>query len=64
MELTRDQVRAMARAVDLTIPDDELDQVMRRLAALLTAMEEIEREIGDEMDEIDPIPPVFPVEDF
>ncbi len=64
MELTRDQVRAMARAVDLTIPDDELDQVMRRLAALLTAMEEIEQEIGDEMDEIDPIPPVFPVEDF
>ena len=60
MELTREQVRAMAKAIDLEIPEDDLNNVMLRLAAALTAMEGIERELGSAMDKVEPVPPVQP----
>ncbi len=64
MELTVEQVRGMARAIGLDIPEDELANVAIRLSGLLTVMEEIERDIGDRMDEVDPVPPVYPREEF
>jgi hypothetical protein len=64
MKLTREQVRVLAAAVDLTIPEKDLDNVTIRTSALLTAMDEIERDLGNEMDEVDPVPPVFPHEEF
>ncbi len=64
MELTTDQVRGMARAIGLEIPDADLTSVALRLSGLLTFMEEIERDIGDRMDEVDPVPPVYPPEEF
>ena len=64
MKLTREQVQALAAAVDLTIPEKDLDNVTNRTAALLSAMDEIERDLGAEMDEVEPVPPVFPHEDF
>lgn len=63
MELTREQVRAMAKAVDLEIPEDDLNNVVLRLAAALTAMEGIERELGAAMDKTEPVPPVRPQEE-
>ena len=64
MKLTRQQVQALAAAVDLTIPEKDLDNVTNRTSALLSAMDEIEKDLGEKMDGVDPVPPVFPREDF
>jgi len=64
MMLTRDQVQVLAAAVDLEIPEQDLDNVTIRVAALLSAMENIEAELGQDMDAVEPLPPVFPREDF
>ena len=64
MKLTRDQVKLLAAAVDLDIPDKDLDNVTIRVSALLSAVEQIEAELGEEMNSIEPVPPVFPREDF
>ena len=64
MKLTRDQVKVLAAAVSLGIPDEDLDNVAIRVSALLTAMDEIEAELGEEMDRVEPVPPVFPQEEF
>ena len=60
MELTREQVRAMADTIKLKIPEADLNNVVLRLSAALTAMEGIERELGAEMDKVEPVPPVYP----
>lgn len=64
MKVTRDQVRLLAATVGLEIPDQDLDNVTIRFASLLTAMEQIEAELGAEMNSVEPVPPVFPREDF
>ena len=64
MKLTRDQVKLLAATVDLEIPDKDLDNVTIRVASLLSAMESIEAELGEEMNSVEPLPPVFPREDF
>ena len=64
MNLTRDQVRLLAATVGLEIPDQDLDNVTIRVASLLSAMERIEAELGEEMNLVEPLPPVFPGEDF
>ena len=64
MKLTREQVKALAVAVDLEIPEKDLDNVTIRVASLLSAMEQIEAELGDAMNQVEPLPPVFLSEDF
>ena len=64
MKLTRDQVKVLAATVGLEIPDKDLDNVTIRVASLLAAMEQIEAELGEEMNLVEPLPPVFPREDF
>lgn len=64
MELTQQQVRAMAAAVRLDIPQKDIENVRLRLSALLTEMEGIEHAIGREMDAVDPVAPVYPREEF
>jgi len=64
MNLTRDQVKALAAAVDLEIPEKDLDNVTIRVASLLSAMEGIEVELGEQMNAVEPLPPVFPREDY
>lgn len=64
MELTKKQVLEMAKAVRLEIPDEEIEAVIFRLSGFLTAMEDIERDLGDELAKVDPIPPVYPHEEF
>jgi hypothetical protein len=59
MKLTREQVKTLAATVDLRIPDHDLDDVTIRVSALLSAMEEIEKELGEEMNAVEPVPPVF-----
>ena len=64
MKLTKEQVQEMAKAVRLEIPDTEIDAVIFRLSGFLTAMEEIENELGEKLAKVDPIPPVYPREEF
>jgi hypothetical protein len=64
MQLTIQQVREMAGAMSLDIPEADVENVRLRLSALLSAMEEIERELGKEMDRTEPVPPVYPHEEF
>ncbi|MFL2687769.1 MAG: hypothetical protein ACJ0HN_04180 [Alphaproteobacteria bacterium] len=65
MKFTKDDIRTMARAVNLVVTDEsDLDVMAIRLSSLLEVMETIEQEIGDEMNKIDPIPPVYPKEPF
>ncbi len=64
MKLTRDQTRVLAAAAGLEIPDEDLESVTLRVSALLESMEQIEAELGAEMDCVEPVPPVFPREDF
>ena len=64
MELDRARVRSMAELVGFDIPENELGPIAIRLSELLSAMDEIENELGLEMDRVDPVPPVFPREDW
>ncbi len=64
MDISKDQLIAMASAVSLEIPDSDIENVRLRLSGLLTEMEGIERELGEEMDKVDPVPPVYPHEEF
>jgi hypothetical protein len=64
MELDSARVRSMAELIGLDIPEAELAPIGIRLSELLSAMDEIERELGAEMDRVDPVPPVFPRQDW
>jgi Asp-tRNA(Asn)/Glu-tRNA(Gln) amidotransferase C subunit len=64
MELTKDDVRNLAKTINLDIPEDDLNTVALRLSSALSLMELIEAEMGKEMDKVDPIPPVYPREEF
>jgi len=64
VEVTLRQLREMARAIQLDIPEADSENVRLRLSTLLTAMEEIERELGAEMERTEPVPPVYPREPF
>lgn len=63
-EVTVLQLREMARAIHLDIPESDIENIRLRLSTLLAAMEEIERELGAEMDRTEPVPPVYPREPF
>jgi len=55
-----DFVRAMLELQGIPVPADERENVRLRLELWLRALDEIEAELGREMDAVDPIPPVFP----
>jgi hypothetical protein len=64
MELDSARVRAMGELIGLDIPESDLEAITIRLGELLSTMDEIEHELGAEMDRVDPVPPVFPREDW
>ena len=64
MELNIEQIRVLSELQGLKLPEEELDNIAIRLSTWLTAMEQIEIEMGDQMNAVDPIPPVFPREEF
>lgn len=64
MNVTPDQVRILCEMQGLAVPDDEIENIATRLSTWLTAMEQVEAELGDQLNSLDPIPPVFPKEDF
>jgi hypothetical protein len=64
MTLDSALVRSMGEMIGLDIPESDLDAITIRLGELLSAMDEIEHELGAEMDRVEPIPPVHPREDL
>ena len=62
MDLTPEQIRGIARLVDLDIPAADIESVALRLSSLLTEMAAIEAELGTLMDKVEPVPPVYPHE--
>lgn len=64
MTLDSALVRSMGEMIGLEIPESDLEAITIRLGELLSAMDDIERELGPEMDRVDPIPPVHPREDL
>lgn len=61
MTLSHDDIRVMARAVGLTLPDSDLADVAARTNALLQAVADVEAAFGDQFDAYEPIPPVLPL---
>ena len=57
-----EDLRVMARTVELKIPDADIGIVRMRLETLLAEMDVIEKALGAEMDQLDPVPPVYPHE--
>ena len=64
MKVDREQLKALAAAAGLEIPESDFENVRIRVQSLLTAMEGIEAELGEQMDAVEPLPPVFAREDF
>jgi hypothetical protein len=64
MIVSKDLVRSLCDMQGFTVPESELDNVAIRLSTWLSAMEQIEAELGDSIHTVDPIPPVFPREDI
>lgn len=60
MDITKDQVRVMCELQNLAVPDEDLGDIAARMSLWMTAFEQIEAELGDEMNKVDPIPPVYP----
>lgn len=58
MIVTDEYVRVMAAAQGLVLPEDEVANVRRRLVTWMEAMQQIEEELGSQMNAVDPIPPV------
>jgi hypothetical protein len=64
MRITLDQARILLAVQGLAIPERDIEEVALRLSTWLTALEEIEAELGEAMNAVDPAPPVFPREEF
>jgi hypothetical protein len=64
MELNIEQVRVLSEMQGLKLPEEDLKNVTIQLSTWLTAMEQIEAEMGEQLNAVDPIPPVFPQEEF
>ena len=57
MDLNKDEIRAMGKAVGLDIQDPELTEVMYSLNALLEALDEIN---PPGLDSVEPLPIILP----
>lgn len=64
MEVSIEQIRVLSHMQGLKLPEGDLANVALRLSTWLTAMEQIEAEMGAEINAAEPIAPVFPREEF
>lgn len=64
MRVSEDQVRVLLALQRLSVPEDDLPNIALRLSIWLTALEEVERDLGDRLYDVDPVPPVYPKEPF
>jgi len=64
MDLSDEQLRMLTKLQGLNVPEEDFTSIQIRLSTWLTAMEQIEAELGPEINKAEPIPPVFPREEF
>jgi hypothetical protein len=64
MEISIDQIRVLTKMQGLDIPEEDFESIELRFSTWLTAMEEIEAELGPQINAAEPIPPVYPREEF
>jgi hypothetical protein len=64
MIVSKELVKSLCEMQGLKVPDAELDNVAIRLSTWMSAMEQIEADMGSLIQTVDPIPPVFPKEDI
>jgi hypothetical protein len=64
MSLSHEDVRVMARAVGLALPDTDIADVAARANALLQAVADVETAFKHRLDAYEPIPPVLPARPF
>jgi len=64
MTLSHADIRVMARAVGLELPDSDIADVAARTNALLQAVTDVENAFGARLSEHEPIPPVYPTNPF
>jgi len=64
MDIGIEQVRVLSELQGLKLPEDDLANIAIRLSTWLTAMEQIEAEMGELMNRTEPIAPVYPREEF
>ena len=65
MEVSIDQLRVLLDLQGMKqVPEGDLENIALRLSTWLTAMEQIEADMGSEINLAEPIAPVFPREEF
>lgn len=64
MIVSKDLVMSLCEMQGLRVPESEMENVAIRLSTWMSAMEQIEADMGDLIQTVDPIPPVFPKEDI
>lgn len=64
MEISIDQIRVLTKMQGLDVPEEDFASIELRFSTWLTAMEEIEAELGPQINAAEPIPPVYPREEF
>lgn len=64
MSLTNEEIRVMARAVGLDLPEGDIADVAARTNALLQAIDDVNQVFGHLLDDHEPIPPVLPAQPF
>lgn len=64
MIVSKELVKSLCEMQGLKVPEAEMDNVAIRLSTWMSAMEQIEADMGALIQTVDPIPPVFPKEDI
>ncbi len=64
MEVSIDDIRLLTRMQGLNVPEQDFESIELRLSTWLTAMEQIEAELGPQINAAEPIPPGYPREEF
>jgi hypothetical protein len=64
MEISIDQLRLLTKMQGLDIPEEDFESIEIRFSTWLTAMEQIEAELGPQINAAEPIPPIYPREEF
>lgn len=64
MIVSKELVKSLCDMQGLRVPESEMENVAIRLSTWMSAMEQIEADMGHLIQTVDPIPPVFPKEDI
>lgn len=64
MEPSLEYVRTALAFQQIPVPEDEIDNVFKRLSLWIDALNRLEGEIGHLLDDVEPIAPIYPKNPF